>query len=107
MTWGPSNSCYRGPHLRLRVRGWRYCAWSIAKATDEPYESPTARHSHNKRDDQCRQIVSPKEMKRNDGMPICPNHLKAYRAAMDEAAQVRQALRDKYDPGPLPVDENA
>ncbi len=98
---------FRSRQYTRRVRGWKVCAWTVAKSRKAAEWKSGVRRSFASAGDPCHKLVSPTEIKNNSGIPICPGHREVYREAIAEAVGVRQALRDKYDPGPLPIDENA
>ncbi len=96
----------QGGQAVRKVRGWRNCVMRIAK-TVEAMDFKSGRVGHARKGSKCKSLVSPGEIKETGGIPICAVHRPVYERELAEDARRRQALRDKYDPGPLPIDENA
>ncbi len=87
----------------LRTRGWKYCVFAVvrnAKAKEHPGGSRTGFRRKGQR---CRVLVDPKAITKF-GVPICNKHEGLFLRAVKEDEERRQALRAKYDPGPLPLD---
>jgi len=87
------------------ARGWRRCHWGIIgpnRLTYTESEETGARCGVQVRNDQCRNWVSPDQIKRM-GRPICPAHAEHFRETSEAWDEVRRCLRRRYDPGPLPL----
>jgi len=84
-----------------RGRGFRRCVYRIL------YSHPGRQASGatlKRKGERCRNFVAPDDVLRL-GLPICSSHEKVWVRETKLDAEVRRELRRKYDPGPLPLDE--
>ena len=91
-------------HRDLRTQGWKYCLFDIQRSSPPREYDSGHREAFRRKGDRCKRLVSPEDIVRL-GIPICNRHEALYREAVLADAEQRQRLRDKYDPGPLPLQE--
>lgn len=84
------------------MRDRERCLFSVSYNANTA-ETASGRVARRRVGKQCNAWVGQEAMVRNDGIPICSAHMILYHEAVAEDAMRRQALRDKYDPGPLPL----
>lgn len=85
-------------------QGYRQCIHDVA--VSYPGRDGQVGHRKPRRDvgGRCRRGVSPKEIAER-GLPLCNGHWSVFCRDVAEDAARRKALRAKYDPGPLPLNE--
>lgn len=88
----------------LRLVGYRRCIWGcLHNAPSVEYENGH-RQSLRWRGKRCSVMVSPEQIAKH-GVTVCAKHLPMYLKWKAERGLQKAAMRAKYDPGPLPLDE--
>ncbi len=82
---------------RCRPLGSEYCIYRVR--TSHAANSRRRQHSY-KKGAKCRQLVM-KERIVERGIAICGTHWPLFLADVERDKRRRDALRDKFDPGPL------
>ncbi len=81
--------------------GWQPCSYTTKGGNSAAAEYPYQRILFHRAGACCRKLVSP-ETRQRLGVFVCGTHEPMFHADVKRDAELRQALRDKYDPGPLP-----
>ena len=88
----------------LRTQGWKYCVYSVVQSSYGYHESASGRTAYRVKGGKCAILVGPRDITRL-GVPVCHTHERLFFASIKADEKRRQELRDKYDPGPLPLEE--
>ncbi len=78
--------------------GWKRCLGRVATSSAGREERGSTMRRKGER---CRILVSPDQVERHGGGVFCAAHLAEAKTVQRRARETRQALRAKYDPGPL------
>lgn len=98
----PEKKMNLGRRDDLKTQGWKQCLYSVVKSR-KAREFPSQRTAFTRKGQRCSKLVSPKAIKRL-GIAICNVHEAPFLKDIEEDEKRRQELREKYDPGPLPLE---
>ena len=87
-----------------RTQGWKYCTYSVVTSSSGYYETASGRTAYRVKGGKCANLVDPNDITRL-GVPVCHVHERLFLADIEKDEQMRQTLRAKYDPGPLPLED--
>jgi len=91
-------------HTQRRMVGMKRCCVALGHDRTARGEAPIGERSHAaKKGDRCMNWVSAAEIRRL-GLPICSVHVDVWLENTKRDQEMRDRLRAKYDPGPLPLD---
>lgn len=88
----------------LRTQGWKYCQFRVVQSRKASESAAGHRTGFRTRGDRCGKLVHPDHIKRL-GVAICHTHEPMHLEAIAGEEELRKVLREKYDPGPLPLED--